>query len=78
MLCDLWHGLTLAFLAWGVVHAAGLVVSHRYGHVLRKMLGTKRLKAYRANPWIRALATAVTFEFVACSQLTLLLLQGAS
>ncbi len=76
--CGLWHGLSLPFLAWGVVHAAGVVVSLVYGHVLQKMLGTKELKVYRANPWIRGLATAVTFEFVACSFLTLFLLPGSS
>ncbi len=73
VLCGLWHGLTLPFLAWGIVNAAGLVVVQVYSHILQRMLGTKRLKAYRANPWIRGLATAVTFEFVACSLLTLFL-----
>jgi D-alanyl-lipoteichoic acid acyltransferase DltB (MBOAT superfamily) len=77
VLCGLWHGLSLSFLAWGVMHATGLVVSHVYGHVLQKTLGTKRLKAYRANLWIHGLATAVTFEFVACSHLTLFLLPGS-
>jgi D-alanyl-lipoteichoic acid acyltransferase DltB (MBOAT superfamily) len=78
VLAGLWHGLSLPFLAWGASHAAGLVVAHVYGHVLQKTLGTKRLKLYRANPWIRGLATVVTFEFVACSLLALVLLSGPS
>jgi D-alanyl-lipoteichoic acid acyltransferase DltB (MBOAT superfamily) len=69
----LWHGLSLSFLAWGCVHAAGLVAALVYGYVLQKTLGTKRLKAYRANPWVRGVATVVTFEFVACSLLILVL-----
>jgi D-alanyl-lipoteichoic acid acyltransferase DltB (MBOAT superfamily) len=73
----LWHGLNLRFLAWGGMHATGLVAAFVYGHVLKKMLGTKGLKAYRANPWIRCLSTAVTFEFVACSLLILVLPFGS-
>lgn len=72
-LCGAWHGLTLPFLAWGVVQLSGLIVAHTYGYFLQKRLGSKKLKAYRANPWVRALATVVTFEFVAASFVTLFL-----
>jgi D-alanyl-lipoteichoic acid acyltransferase DltB (MBOAT superfamily) len=72
--CGAWHGLTLPFLAWGVIHAAGVIVAHTYGYFLQKRLGAKRLKQYRANPWIRAVSTVVTFEFVAASFPVLFLL----
>jgi D-alanyl-lipoteichoic acid acyltransferase DltB (MBOAT superfamily) len=73
-LCGAWHGVSLPFLAWGGVQASGLIVAHTYGYFLQKKLGSKRLKTYRANPWIRALAMVVTFEFVAGSFATLFLL----
>jgi D-alanyl-lipoteichoic acid acyltransferase DltB (MBOAT superfamily) len=76
--CGLWHGLSLSFLAWGAAHGAGVVVALLYGHLLQRMIGTKGLKAYRANPWMRGLATVVTFEFVACSLLILFRLPGVS
>lgn len=72
-ICGAWHGLTLPFLLWGLVHTGGLIVAHTYGYMLQKRLGPRRLKAYRANPWIRVLATALTFEFVAGSFATIFL-----
>jgi alginate O-acetyltransferase complex protein AlgI len=73
ILCGLWHGLGFGFLAWGGMQAAGLVAVHVYDSWLRKRLGSKGLKAYRANPWIRRLAVCLTFEFEAVSVLTLFL-----
>jgi D-alanyl-lipoteichoic acid acyltransferase DltB (MBOAT superfamily) len=70
-LVGLWHGLTIGFLIWGVAQASGLIVARVYGHVLQKRLGTKGLRTYLANPWIRAAAVVVTFEFEACTLLTL-------
>jgi D-alanyl-lipoteichoic acid acyltransferase DltB (MBOAT superfamily) len=67
LLCGAWHGLSLPWVCWGAVQAAGLVVAHTYRAALQRRLGTRGLKRYRANPWIRAVATALTFEFTACS-----------
>jgi D-alanyl-lipoteichoic acid acyltransferase DltB (MBOAT superfamily) len=67
LLCGAWHGLTLPFLCWGAFHAVGLVLTYTYGYVLKRTLSANALKAYRANPCIRACATVATFEFAACS-----------
>lgn len=73
LLCGLWHGLNLQFLIYGAVQGFGLVIAHVYGYVLQKRLGSKGMKTYRANPWIRAAATFLTFEYQACSLLPLFL-----
>jgi D-alanyl-lipoteichoic acid acyltransferase DltB (MBOAT superfamily) len=73
-LCGLWHGVAVPFLAWGLLQALGLVTVYVYVHILQRTLGSRRLKVYRANPWIRALAILVTFEFEACTIATLYLI----
>jgi D-alanyl-lipoteichoic acid acyltransferase DltB (MBOAT superfamily) len=67
ILCGLWHGLSLRFLAWGAVHAAGLVICNLYRHALRAWLGRASVAAYAAHPGVRLIATALTFEYVALS-----------
>lgn len=67
VLCGLWHGLTLNFLLWGAFHAFGLVVANLYRHFLRKRLGARGVKEYLADPRMRWVARAVTYEFVAFS-----------
>ncbi len=67
LLCGLWHGIGLKWLAWGGYHAVGLILCNLYREFLLKTLGRQGLKRYLANPWIRAMAVLVTFEFVAFS-----------
>jgi D-alanyl-lipoteichoic acid acyltransferase DltB (MBOAT superfamily) len=67
----LWHALTVGFLAWGFAQALGIVVVRVYGQFLQRRLGTKGVKRYLANPWIRMAAVFVTFEFEATTLLTL-------
>jgi D-alanyl-lipoteichoic acid acyltransferase DltB (MBOAT superfamily) len=66
-LCGLWHGISLPFLAWGLMHALGLIITSLYGHYLTRRLGGKGLKTYRADKRIRVFTTLLTFEFVAFS-----------
>ncbi|HTW94897.1 MAG TPA: MBOAT family O-acyltransferase, partial [Tepidisphaeraceae bacterium] len=70
LLCGMWHGIALNFFVWGCMHAAGLTTVNIYRTALQKRLGTKGVKAYLANPWIKAASMAITFEFVAVSHLT--------
>jgi D-alanyl-lipoteichoic acid acyltransferase DltB (MBOAT superfamily) len=67
VLVGLWHGISVRFLAWGALHALGLIATHIYRHVLLARLGRKGVKAYLARPAIRAIATLLTFEFIAFS-----------
>jgi D-alanyl-lipoteichoic acid acyltransferase DltB (MBOAT superfamily) len=69
LLCGLWHGVSLRYLLWGLLHAVGLVVANLYRYLLNRRLGNRGVKQYLANPWIRTAAIFVTFEFVALSLL---------
>jgi D-alanyl-lipoteichoic acid acyltransferase DltB (MBOAT superfamily) len=55
------------FAAYGAAHALGVVVNHYYTIGLKKRLGREGFKAYNANPWIRAVAVALTFCYCAAS-----------
>jgi D-alanyl-lipoteichoic acid acyltransferase DltB (MBOAT superfamily) len=65
LLCGLWHQINLIWLAWGAFQASGLIACNLYRASLTKRLGRKGLNRYLANPGIRLLATALTFEFSA-------------
>jgi membrane protein involved in D-alanine export len=75
VLCGVWHGLTLPFLAWGLANALGLIVCNLYRHWLKNRLGTKGVHRYLSAWPIRILAIVLTFEFVA---FTILLISAAS
>ena len=55
LLCGLWHGIAWNFVVWGVMHATGLIAVNAYRKRLSERLGAKGLKAYLANPYIKAL-----------------------
>ena len=67
LLCGLWHHISWRFLAWGGIHAAGLIASNLYKHFLQRKLGRNGVKQYLARPVVRGIATVLTFEFVAFS-----------
>ncbi|MBI4819952.1 MAG: MBOAT family protein [Deltaproteobacteria bacterium] len=67
VLCGLWHGLTLRFLAWGAMHAVALVIVNAYRSALSARLGRIGLKRYMEDARIRFVSRVVTFEFVALS-----------
>jgi D-alanyl-lipoteichoic acid acyltransferase DltB (MBOAT superfamily) len=70
LLCGLWHGIAWNFVVWGVMHASGLIIVNVYRGFLAKRLGSKGVKQYLANPYIKAVSMAITFEWVAISHLT--------
>jgi D-alanyl-lipoteichoic acid acyltransferase DltB (MBOAT superfamily) len=67
LLCGLWHNIGLNWLAWGAYHALGLIACNLYRHYLIRVMGRKGYNRYMANPWIRAAATVLTFEYIAFS-----------
>jgi alginate O-acetyltransferase complex protein AlgI len=61
LVAGVWHGTTLSFLLFGLVHALYQVVYRTFEHVLTMRLGVQGLRALRARrSWI-AVSTAVTF-----------------
>jgi len=67
LLIGIWHGVGWNFAAYGAAHAFGVVVNHYYTLWLKQRLGREGFKAYNANPWIRAIAVALTFGYCAAS-----------
>ncbi len=67
LLCGLWHGISLRFILWGVGHALALIVCNLYRDWLVKLLGLKGAAAFSKRPFVRVVATVLTFEFVALS-----------
>lgn len=67
LLVGIWHGVGWNFAAYGAMHALGVVANHYYTIWLKKRLGRDGFKAYNANPWIRAVAVALTFCYCAAS-----------
>lgn len=61
-LCGLWHGLTLPFLAWGLLHGAGLAVHQRWLAVRRRSEAADRFCESSAG---RTLGAILTVHFVA-------------
>jgi D-alanyl-lipoteichoic acid acyltransferase DltB (MBOAT superfamily) len=55
------------YVLFGAVHALGLVLNHYYTIFLKKKLGRDGFKAYNENPYIRAVAVAITFLYCAAS-----------
>jgi D-alanyl-lipoteichoic acid acyltransferase DltB (MBOAT superfamily) len=64
VLIGLWHGPGWNFVAFGAMHALGVVVTHYYTLWLKRRLGRDRFSTYNNDPWIRAAAVATTFVFV--------------
>jgi D-alanyl-lipoteichoic acid acyltransferase DltB (MBOAT superfamily) len=67
VLVGLWHGLSWRFLIWGVLHATALIVCNLYQRLVVAPRGARAVAEYMANPFYRAAATVMTFEFVAFS-----------
>ncbi len=67
LLIGIWHGVGWNFVAYGVVHALGVVTNHYYTIFLKKRLGREGFRAYNENPWIRAAAVTVTFCYCGAS-----------
>ena len=66
-ICGLWHNVTWAWFAWGLVQSAGLIACNLYRVWLNRKLGRKGVKSYLANRWIRIGAIFITFEFAAAA-----------
>jgi alginate O-acetyltransferase complex protein AlgI len=61
LIAGVWHGTTLSFLLFGLVHAFYQVVYRTFEHVLTTRLGAPRLRALRAQRvWVTA-GTVLTF-----------------
>jgi D-alanyl-lipoteichoic acid acyltransferase DltB (MBOAT superfamily) len=67
LVVGVWHGAGWNYVAFGAMHALGVVTNHYYGIFLRAHLDKTKMRAYNSNPWVRRGATALTFGYVALS-----------
>jgi len=65
LLIGIWHGTGWNYVVFGFLNGIGVIVTHYYTIGLKKWLGREGFKAYNSNPWIRAVAVAVTFCYFA-------------
>ena len=63
-LAGVWHGPSLNFVVFGLLHGLGIAISRAYGDSLRKTLGHLKYKQYLANRWIHAVAILLTLHYV--------------
>ena len=61
VIAGIWHGTTVSFLLFGIVHAFYQVVYRTIEHVLTARLGVEGLQALRARPGWAVAGTVVTF-----------------
>lgn len=67
LLIGVWHGVSWHFIAFGLMHAAGVVVAHYYTIWLKKRLGRDGFDTYNRNRAIHVIAIVVTFIYVTLS-----------
>ena len=69
----LWHGTTLAFLIFGIMHGTYMVIYRLYDNGLKAMFPAKRVAALTQNPAMTVAAVVVTFHAVAIAGLCFIL-----
>lgn len=67
LLAGIWHGPSMNFMIFGLIHGVGVAVAQLYADTLRAGLGREGMRAYLANPWIRGVATGVTLNYACFS-----------
>jgi D-alanyl-lipoteichoic acid acyltransferase DltB (MBOAT superfamily) len=67
VLCGLWHGISLRFALWGLVHGVGVTACRTYQSALLSRLGRAGYKRLLTNRWLQVVSVALTFEYVAIS-----------
>ncbi|MBF0435688.1 MAG: MBOAT family protein [Magnetococcales bacterium] len=67
LVIGMWHGLSMNFILFGVMHGGAVACNHYYNLMLKKYLGLEHYKAYMRNRIIQAVATTLTFLYVSIS-----------
>jgi len=65
----LWHGTTLNFLLFGMLHGVYLILFRAYEHVMVARMGRKRLEVWSKTPFVTMLAVLFTFHATAFAYL---------
>lgn len=65
-----WHGTTLNFIVFGLLHGAAVIAAGVWGSALKAVLGPARRRAFEGHPATRAVAVVLCFHFV-CATMAL-------
>ena len=65
LVSGLWHGTTMSFLVFGLVHGLWFVVYRTWDELLTRRLGRNGVKSFRAHPLVRASGIVLTFNATA-------------
>lgn len=60
----IWHGTTMNFLVFGLLHGLYQVVYRTWDSVLQKKWGKKKLRKFREKWWVHGLGIVITFNAV--------------
>ncbi len=73
-----WHGTTVNFVLFGLVHGVALVVVRGYERVMVRSLGPARFRRLAAAPAVTALAVLLTYNFTSLAYVFFVLDVGES
>lgn len=62
-----WHGTTLNFLIFGLLHAAGILTTGAYGRLLKALLDRDARKAFERHPLVHGVSVLLCFHYVAAT-----------
>ena len=62
-----WHGTTMNFIVFGLLHAAGILLTGLYGQILKNVLDRETRKKFEGHPAVHAIAVIVCFHYVAAT-----------
>jgi membrane protein involved in D-alanine export len=63
LVAGVWHGTTLNFAIFGIVHGAALIVARGYETLMVGWLGRARFKRFTERPYVTAAAVLLTYNF---------------
>jgi D-alanyl-lipoteichoic acid acyltransferase DltB (MBOAT superfamily) len=67
MVSGLWHGTTLSFFLFGLLHGLYFVIYRSWEALLARRMGKKRMREWRRRTWVRFFGIVITFNAVAFS-----------
>jgi D-alanyl-lipoteichoic acid acyltransferase DltB (MBOAT superfamily) len=78
IVAGVWHGTTLNFLVFGLVHGIALVVVRGYEHVMVKRMGRSAFRQFAERPVVTAAAIFLTYNFTSMAYMLFVLDVGES
>ena len=65
LVSGLWHGTTVSFLLFGIVHGLWFVIYRSWDELLIQRMGRKGVREWRQRGWVHAVGIVLTFNATA-------------